>query len=120
MLKVRFIHCETGDDLIVSFALVADNSFGVESLTLMRSPKYEKFLYPYERGVELSYEADVDKNDDEVELLKSIRISANMIHLETIKRTFDLDSEGIEKEQINRILQVLAKMNFDRSFKLVQ
>ena len=41
MDHVDFITTETGDDLIVSFAICGDESGEVRSLTLFRTPKYE-------------------------------------------------------------------------------
>ncbi len=50
MDTVAFIHTETGDDLIVSFAIpVADLADDVESLTLLRTPKFEGLLDDAER-----------------------------------------------------------------------
>jgi len=46
MLNVSFINCESGTDLILSFAIATDDWYGVKSLILMRTPKYEQFLYP--------------------------------------------------------------------------
>ena len=45
METVAFITTETGDDLIVSFAVCPtdDDPTEVESLTLLRTPKYEPF-----------------------------------------------------------------------------
>lgn len=39
MKNARFITNEDGDDLIVSFAIPADESGDVKSLTLLRTPK---------------------------------------------------------------------------------
>jgi len=41
MENAWFITNEDGDDLIVSFAIPADESGDVKSLTLLRTPKYE-------------------------------------------------------------------------------
>jgi hypothetical protein len=39
---VAFITVETGDDLIVSFAVCeADDPTAIESLTILRTPKFE-------------------------------------------------------------------------------
>ena len=57
MRTVSFINTETKDDLIVSFALcVADDPIEVDSLTLLRPPKFEVFLEEGERGVKVSLE----------------------------------------------------------------
>jgi hypothetical protein len=119
MLNVSFINCGSGTDLIVSFAIATDNLYGVESLTLLRTPKYEMFLYPHERGVHLSYEGDARQDDDEYEMLKSIQISAKTVQIETDRRTFHLNIAGVKQTERDRMLQVLAKMNFDNSFELL-
>ena len=55
MHRVDFITTERGDDLIVSFAIVAGDFPGdILSLTLLRTPKYEFILDPDERGVSVS------------------------------------------------------------------
>ena len=42
---VAFITAEMGDDLIVSFAICKpDDPTDIESLTILRTPKYEVFL----------------------------------------------------------------------------
>ena len=48
---VAFITVQTGQDLIVSFAVVQpDDPTDVESLTILRRPKYEVILEEWERG----------------------------------------------------------------------
>nr|WP_199242084.1 hypothetical protein [Paraburkholderia sp. BL8N3] len=47
-----FISTENGDDLIVSFAVVdPTDATEIDSLTLLRTPKYEHLLGDWERGV---------------------------------------------------------------------
>jgi hypothetical protein len=59
MHRVNFIRTEQGDDLIVSFVIGAGDFFeDILSLTLLRTPKYEFFLHPDERGVNVSWEED--------------------------------------------------------------
>ena len=40
MERVDFLTTDSGDDLIVSFAIVRDDADEIRSLTLMRTPKY--------------------------------------------------------------------------------
>ncbi|TCK32767.1 hypothetical protein B0G84_8645 [Paraburkholderia sp. BL8N3] len=52
METVVFISTENGDDLIVSFAVVdPTDATEIDSLTLLRTPKYEHLLGDWERGV---------------------------------------------------------------------
>lgn len=61
--KVNFITCETGDDLIVSFAIFGKEIYEVLSLTLLRTPKYEFLLEPKERGVSVCFEECSSQNE---------------------------------------------------------
>ncbi|MFB0552090.1 MAG: hypothetical protein ACETWQ_02145 [Phycisphaerae bacterium] len=62
MENASFITNEDGDDLIVSFAIPADEFGDVKSLTLLRTLKYEFIMDESERGVNVSFE---DFPDDE-------------------------------------------------------
>ena len=54
---VAFLTAETGDDLIVSFAICEpDDPTDIESLTILRTPKYEFFLDEWERGATVSFD----------------------------------------------------------------
>ena len=64
MERVSFITVETGDDLILTFAVQChDDASEIESLILMRTPKYESFLEEHERGVGVSFERHEDDED---------------------------------------------------------
>jgi hypothetical protein len=110
MRTVSFINTETEDDLIVSFALcVGDDPTEVDSLTLLRTPKYEVFLEEGERGVKVSLEVE-DKG-----LLKEVSFDRNaaVVHLKTSECSFDVDVRTVEGDQIKDMLKVLELMNFD-------
>ena len=54
---VAFITAQTGDDLIISFAVCQpDDPADIESLTILRTPKYEAFLDEWERGASVSFD----------------------------------------------------------------
>ena len=59
MERVDFITAESGDDLIVSFAIRLAEPGEIRSLTLLRTPKYEFLLDESERGVQVSTVAAV-------------------------------------------------------------
>lgn len=118
MLNVSFINCESGTDLILSFAIATDEFYGVKSLILMRTPKYEKFLYPQERGVHLSYEDEPERDEDE--MLKSIHLGTSEVRIESMERIFHLNISQVKKVQIEAMSQLLEKMNFDHSFKIIR
>jgi hypothetical protein len=71
MERVSFITTESGDDLIVSFAVMVPTDFAeIESLTLLWTPKYDHLWPPEERGVSASFERFMD---DERELVTEVR-----------------------------------------------
>jgi len=55
---------ESGDDLIVSFAVDQDVPREVLSVILMRTPKFEHLPDPAERGVRVSHERYPDSDDE--------------------------------------------------------
>jgi hypothetical protein len=75
METVAFISTENGDDLIVSFAVIDPvDPTEIESLTLLRTPKYEHVLGDCERGVSVSFERYVE---DAQELLEDSTLTEN-------------------------------------------
>jgi hypothetical protein len=110
MRTVNFIHTQIEDDLVVSFALyLADDPTDVESLTLLRTPKYEGLLEERERGVKVSLELD------EKGLLKVVAFNrdAAAVYLRTSECSFELDLSRVESVDIKDMLKVLKVMNFD-------
>lgn len=110
MKTANFIHTEIGDDLIVSFALcVADDPTDVESLTLLRTPKYEVFLEERERGVKVSLELE------EKGLLSEVAFDRDgaAVHLRTSECSFEVDLRSVAMVDIKEMLKVLKLMNFD-------
>jgi hypothetical protein len=60
---VGFITAQTGDDLIILFAVCQpDDPTDIESLTILRTPKYEAFFDKWERGASVSFERDLQNN----------------------------------------------------------
>lgn len=115
MRTVSFIHTENKHDLIVSFALyVADLPTDVESLTLLRTPKYEVFLEEQERGVKVSFELQ------EKGLLKEVAFhrDAAIVHVRTSECSFELDLRSVTRIEIKDMLKVLKLMNFDRRLEI--
>ena len=115
MRTVNFIHTEMKDDLIVSFALcLADDPTDVESLTCLRTPKYEWFLEERERGVKVSFELEKKGH------LKDVAFDRNAaaVYLRTSECSFELDLKRVDSAEIKEMLKVLKVMNFDGSFKI--
>jgi hypothetical protein len=120
MDTVAFITTEDdGTDLIVSFA-VQDRSdpFEIESLTLLRTPKYEDLGDPDERGVSVSFERFSD--DFERDLLEEARYSEpdEIVELKTRSRRYRLDVRKVDPEELTAMREVFRKMNYDSCFRL--
>jgi hypothetical protein len=112
---VDFITTELGKDLIVSFAIRSNAVDGdVLSLTLSRTPEYEFILDESERGVHVSNERD----DNEFEFLKELKISGRTAVLKTTRNCYVLDLRDVEKVGMDEMNSVLEAMNFDGRFLL--
>lgn len=114
MKKVAFIRTEIGDDLIVSFALQAGVG-KIQSLTLLRSPKYDVYLEESDRGVSISDEARLD---GESERLRSIKIRQKAITLMGSEHEFVLNVEAVTSEELRSTRKVVKLMNYDSRFKI--
>ena len=119
---VVFITTEFGDDLVLSFAVVGlEDPSTVESLTLLRTPKYEFILAEYERGVMVSFDRqdeDVDELDKD-DLLEAVEYqeAAKRVRLKTSLTEYDLDVRKVALPELVQMRRVLHKMNFDKKFK---
>jgi hypothetical protein len=117
---VAFITVEDdGTDLIVSFALEKPSEpFEVESLTLLRTPKYEVLEDANERGVTISF----DRFSDGIErdLLEEARYSEHnaTVEFKTRSRGYRLDVRKVNPDEIADMRKVLLKMNYDGRFRL--
>ena len=123
MHTVSFITAEDdGTDLIVSFALDdPEDSSGISTLVLIRTPKYEHLEAPEERGVAVSFERDRSWDEDGRRLLTAVRYSKpdQMVELTSSLRQYQLDVRKVDPHEIADMLKVLRKMNFDARFRLV-
>lgn len=115
MERVSFLHVESSADFIVSFAIESDDSGSVNSLTLLRTPKYELVLPEAERGVTVSHEG---YDDLEPEYLSSLELTFGQAIVTTKNRTYVLDLSRIDKREIEAAEEVLRRMNFDNRFQL--
>jgi hypothetical protein len=117
---VAFIDTELGDDLIVSFAVQdrADPT-EVETLMLLRTPKYESLEPPEERGVSVSFERFRD--DEERDLLAEVRYSKEekTVHIATRSRSYDLDVRKLDAKELAAMRRVFRRMNYDGRFRCV-
>lgn len=112
---VSFITVQSGDDLILSFAILDADPSDVKSLTLLRTPKYEFFLDDAERGVNVSYD---DYPDDEDDLLEEVYIDGHAVRITTSHRSYTLDVRDVDRKTMGEAKKILGRMNFDNRFKL--
>jgi hypothetical protein len=119
METVAFISTENGDDLIVSFAVIdpADPT-EIDSLTLLRTPKYEHLLEDWARGVSVSFERYVEDDEELLEELCLDRKSA-VVRLTTSLRGYELDLRKSDEKELTAMRKVLVQMNYDRRIRLV-
>jgi hypothetical protein len=116
---VAFITVQTGDDLIVSFAVCEpDDPSDIESLTILRTPKYEFFLDESERGASVSFRRG--RTGDEMELLREVFYApdAKFITLRTDHHTYELDVRKVDPSELSAMCGAFREMNFDSSIRL--
>jgi len=114
--KASFIHTERGTDLILSFALAGEpDPVHMESLTLIRTPRFESLVSPDERGVSVSLECD-DQND----ILEhfEFRSADQQVLIRSRQRRFTVDVSGVPKSEISEMAKLIRVMCFDDSFTL--
>jgi hypothetical protein len=120
MEPVAFISCETGTDLIVSFALCArEDASEVESLILLRTPRYEGLLHEWERGATVSFDRD-EGAEDEIVLLSGVRYAAaeKIVTVTSTRGVHELDVRKVDPGDLAEMGRVLRLMNHDSSLKL--
>ena len=118
MKQARFLSIEDeGTDLILSFAL-EDDTLGVRSLILLRTPKFEILIPQDERGVKVFLEGHTE--DDEDKLLLRAILSSEKIELITHSEKYKVDLSRVDKEELKLVYPFLQKMNFDKKFELSQ
>ncbi|WP_245643865.1 hypothetical protein [Paraburkholderia oxyphila] len=119
METVAFISAENGDDLIVSFAVIdPEDSAEIESLILLRTPKYEHLLGDWARGVSVSFGRYVEDDEELLEEFHLDRKSA-IVRLTTSLRNYELDIRKVDEREVTAMRKVLARMNYDRRFRLL-
>jgi hypothetical protein len=115
MVDVGFITTEDNDDLLVPFAIPVSDYAEVKSLTLLRTPKYEFILNAAEQGVKLFYD---DYPDDEDDLLEELEIEGHVVKITTSHRSYTLNIEDLDNDEVKEAVKILKKMNFDQRFRL--
>ena len=108
---------EAGDDLVLSFAVQRpDDPAAIESLILIRTPKYEFVFEEHERGVKVSFERYDDEEDDY--LLRIEFVEADMIvRIQTTSQQYELDVHKVDANELKQMRKILKKMNYDQRFQ---
>jgi hypothetical protein len=116
MEKVIFTHLEHSDDIIISLSCDENSTFGVDGFTIQRTPKYEHFLKPDERGACVEWE---DTNDIRV-LLDQVFISKDELKIVTKGkvRKYHFDIKDITGEEYDALVEHFHLINFDGSIKI--
>jgi len=112
---VSFMTNESGDDLIVSFAVDHDAPGEVLSVILMRTPKFEHLLDPAERRVRVSHERYPDADD---EYLRRFALRDGVAEITSTLRTYLLDVSRVEPAELKTARRILKRMNADHGFEL--
>jgi hypothetical protein len=116
---LAFITAQTGDDLIISFAVCQpDDPTDIESLTILRTPKYEAFLDEWEGGASVSFDRDLEGY--ERVLLREVvyAFDDKGITLRTDRHTYKLDVRKVDPRELSAMCRVFRKMNFDSRIQL--
>ncbi len=116
--RVSFITAETGDDLVLSFAVQCpDDPSEIESLILMRTPKFEFILEEHERGPKASFERH-DDDDEEVMLTRVEYVEADaMVRIQTSSWEYELDVRKVSADELTEMCELLRRLNFDHKFE---
>lgn len=112
---VSFMTNESGDDLIVSFAVDQDAPDQVLSVILMRTPKLEHLLEPGDRGVRVSHEGYADSDD---EFLRRVVFRGDLVEVQSTRRVYVLDVSRVDAADLKSARRILKRMNADHAFEL--
>jgi len=115
MNTVVFITAQEGDDLVLSFAIPDPSDAGrIQSLTLLRTPKYEWFMPMDERGVHVSYELVSEG------YLRACEFSerAKVVRLVTASTRRELDLSRVSPDHVETVRHLLEVMSAGGGFEL--
>ena len=114
MDKVNFIHTEVGTDIIISLSFDEDTEFGIDGFTIIRTPKFEFTLLPYEKGACINWDEETDTR----EIIKEIICKGNEITFVSNIRPYQFDISKVSKEEINELWKTIDRINFDGIIKI--
>jgi hypothetical protein len=115
MERVKFITVEAEDDLILSFVVQSpDDPSAIESLILLRTPKFEYILGEHERGVNVCFERHGE--DGFLQKLDYLEADA-IVRIQTSTHEYELDVREVEEDELKQMCGILRRMNFDLNFQ---
>lgn len=103
--------------MIVSFAVQGrEDPSAIETLNLMRTPKYEFIFEEHERGVRISFDRHEDDKDDFLQKIDYTEADA-IIRIQTSSRKYRLDVRKVDTAELKKMRKILKKMNYDKKFQ---
>ena len=118
MERVTFITTETGDDLVLSFAVQRpDDPSAIDSLILVRTPKYEFIFEEHERGVKVSFERNKDDEDDYLQKIDYVEADAIVCIQTSLSQEYELDVRKVGADELKKMRNILKRMNYDQRFQ---
>jgi uncharacterized protein YajQ (UPF0234 family) len=115
--RVTFITAETGDDLVLAFAVQRSRDpSAIESLILMRTPKYEFIFEEHERGVKVSFERHDGDEDDFLQKIDYVEADA-IVRIKTSLQEYELDVRRVDADELKKMRKILKKMDYDQKFQ---
>ena len=114
MRTCQFIHIETGTDRIVSYA--CGDLDDIDSITVLRTPEYERFLPRDERGAHVSCNEDIGAKV--CNMVREITVSGRRVRIKGSRRDHDIDCAKVEQDEWDDSLDVLRLIGADGALEL--
>ena len=119
MERVTFITTETGDELMLCFAVQhPEDPTETQGLTFTRTPDIEFIFEEEERGVKVSFERDED--EDQCDTLQKFDYAKaeGVVRIKTNFVEYELDVKKVDPDELKEMSKILKQMNFDQKFKM--
>jgi hypothetical protein len=101
----------------LSFAVQRpQNPSAIDSLILIRTPKYEFIFEEHERGVKVFFERRNDDEDDLLQKFDYVEADA-IVRIQTSSQEYELDVRKVDAEELKKMRKILKKMNHDQKFQ---
>ncbi|MCP4488049.1 MAG: hypothetical protein GY820_12125 [Gammaproteobacteria bacterium] len=115
--EVQFISLDEDEkDILISF-VVPDKETGIKSLILHRTFFFEEIFGEEEKGVKVSLEGE-ESEQDYINTLIKIGINNKEIKIVSKFSEYNLDISRIDDTDINDMIKLLKKQNYDSRFTI--